>query len=123
MRATQVLNRRWAIRLQYEQSYNIPFQDLHPLALKDRYEVGQRSDSGRPCVGQLAILLQCFKDTDFNQKRCADSLKAYYACIEEYNARQTSSVKDRKLSDVKRVRDLTLLEGTKLLKQKPLKAK
>ncbi|XP_026272030.1 uncharacterized protein LOC113202150 [Frankliniella occidentalis] len=124
MRVTQVLNKRYPTRKQYEHSYAfIPFQDLYPLSLKDRYEAQQTSDSARPCIPQLTVLLQCFKDSDFNQKRCAESLKAYYACIEDHKSQQLADTKNRKLSDVKRVRDLTKLEATRLLRQKPLHPK
>ncbi|XP_034230152.1 uncharacterized protein LOC117638992 [Thrips palmi] len=124
MRVTQVLNlrKRVPVRRQYECSYPIPFQALHPLELGDRYTNLQANNEARPCVSQLTVLLQCFKDSDFNQKRCAESLKNYYTCIEEYaKGKATSGAKDRKLHDVKRVRDLTQLEASKLLKSKPIK--
>lgn len=48
MRITQVLNRskKVPLRRQYEHSYTIPFQELYPLRLGDRYENQQPVNNG-----------------------------------------------------------------------------
>lgn len=124
MRVTQVLNLKGRVKLraQYEHSYFIPFQPLHPLELQDRFMDPKRNDSARPCISQLTVLLQCFKDSDFSQKRCAESIKNYYACIAEHEETKTvAAAKNRKLHEVKRIKDLTQIETSRLLKSKPIK--
>ncbi|KAJ1519623.1 hypothetical protein ONE63_004897 [Megalurothrips usitatus] len=120
MRFTPLLQKKFKLRAQYENSYHIPFQDLHRLELEDRFTARQRVDKSRPCVPQLTVLLQCFKDSDFSQTRCAEHLKNFNACMAEYNAAAATDTKTRRLTDVQSVRDLTRDEANKLLKSKPI---
>lgn len=56
MRVTQVLNikKKIPVRRQYEISYPIPFQALHPLELQDRFLTHKSNDEG--ILNQSAVL-------------------------------------------------------------------
>ena len=121
MKISQFLcTRRWPKRRQYEGTYPIPFQDVLSIELRNRVSLKDRKDEVRPCVPELTVLLQCFKDSDFNQKRCADVLKKYYDCIAVAKEKEVASGSKKTLTDARRLKDLTPELANQLLKKKPI---
>ncbi|KAK3554173.1 hypothetical protein QTP70_019106 [Hemibagrus guttatus] len=87
-----------------------------PLALKDEVANRKPKKGEASCVTEMALVMACWKQNDFNTKLCSNELTVFYKCIEKAQAEARDRAKQQSLSQGGR---LLPKQATKLLKRYP----
>ncbi|XP_053476118.1 coiled-coil-helix-coiled-coil-helix domain-containing protein 1 [Ictalurus furcatus] len=86
------------------------------LALKDEVANRKPKKGEASCVTEMALVMACWKQNDFNTKLCSNELTVFYRCIEKAQAEARERTKPQTLSQGGR---LLPKQATKLLKRYP----
>ncbi|XP_076318225.1 small ribosomal subunit protein mS37 [Tachypleus tridentatus] len=56
------------------------FQEILPLALKNRVSGKSGADSEVCCLSEMMTMLSCFRNHDFDQSNCGKEMQAFQTC-------------------------------------------
>lgn len=62
----------------------VPFQEVLPLRLKKTVSGKGDKTSDVACLQEMAIMLACFKNNDFNQALCAKEISNFQGCYKDF---------------------------------------
>ncbi|XP_060780807.1 coiled-coil-helix-coiled-coil-helix domain-containing protein 1 [Neoarius graeffei] len=87
-----------------------------PLALKNEVANRKPKKGEASCVTEMALVMACWKQNDFNTKLCSNEIDVFYRCIQKAQAEARNQMKQQTLSQGGR---LLPKQATKLLKRYP----
>ncbi|TSK22609.1 Coiled-coil-helix-coiled-coil-helix domain-containing protein 1 [Bagarius yarrelli] len=86
------------------------------LVLKDKVANSKTKKGEASCVTEMALMMACWKQNDFNTKLCSNELTVFYRCIKKAQEQAREWAKQQTISQEGR---LLPKQATKLLKRYP----
>ncbi|XP_046979816.1 coiled-coil-helix-coiled-coil-helix domain-containing protein 1 [Schistocerca americana] len=66
----------------------VPFQEILPLKLKGSVSGKGDKTSKASCVQEMAVMLACLKQNEFDQAMCSSEIKIFQDCVKEYDEKK-----------------------------------
>lgn len=98
----------------------VPFDQMLPLALRDRVSGKGARTSDVACVQEMTVLFACLKNNDFNEAPCAKEISNFDGCYKTFLDTNFEHKQERQKGGVSIGKDLHSRELNVYLKKFPV---
>lgn len=97
----------------------VPFEEMLPLALRDRVSGKGGKTSDVACIQEMTVLFACLKANEFNETKCPNEIKNFNGCYKTYLDTNFQHKQERRKGGVSIGKELHARELNFYLKKYP----
>ncbi|KAJ8022779.1 Coiled-coil-helix-coiled-coil-helix domain-containing protein 1 [Holothuria leucospilota] len=89
-----------------------------PFKLRDRVSLRRTKQGAASCISEMAVLMSCWKENDYSDKKCSKELETFNKCVAAAAAERKAAVKAMK-EETSHGSQMTSKQVTRMLQKYP----